>query len=177
MGAYRGITQLLGRAPIRALRAGTADEAAGYVDQLTGWAKHGRWVSLRGIDYRAALEAIEVRKAAQELRAIWVAGNEYLQAAAPWSAHKTDPAAAAVAVRLGLNLIALYAGLSEPFIPDAAAAMSRAMAAPLAWPEDPAAALRRLPAGHAFTTPEVLFRKIADEERENWQQRFSGIRA
>jgi predicted alpha/beta hydrolase len=60
MGAYRGITQLLGRAPIRALGVGTADEAAGYVDQLTGWARHGRWTSLRGVDYRAALEAIDV---------------------------------------------------------------------------------------------------------------------
>ncbi|NVB80518.1 MAG: alpha/beta fold hydrolase [Kofleriaceae bacterium] len=58
MRAYRGITKLLGRAPIRALRIGTADEAAGYVDQLTGWAKHGRWTSLRGIDYRAALDRI-----------------------------------------------------------------------------------------------------------------------
>ncbi len=50
--------------------------------------------------YQAAMEAIEVRKAAQELRAIWVAGNEYLQAAAPWTVHKTDPAAAAAMVRL-----------------------------------------------------------------------------
>jgi predicted alpha/beta hydrolase len=58
MRAYRGVTRLLGRAPIRALRVGTADEAAGYVDQLTGWAKHGRWTSLRGIDYRAALDRI-----------------------------------------------------------------------------------------------------------------------
>lgn len=60
MSAYRGVTQVLGRAPVRALRAGTADEAASYVDQLTGWAKHRRWTSLRGIDYRAALSAIEV---------------------------------------------------------------------------------------------------------------------
>lgn len=58
MSAYRGVTRLLGRAPIRALRIGTADESAGYVDQLTGWARHGRWTSLRGIDYRAALERI-----------------------------------------------------------------------------------------------------------------------
>ena len=49
--AYRGVTALLGRAPIRALRVGTADESASYVQQLTGWAKQGRWTSLRGIDY------------------------------------------------------------------------------------------------------------------------------
>ena len=42
---------------------------------------------------RQHMEAIELRKAAQELRAIWVAGNEYLQSAAPWTAIKTDPRA------------------------------------------------------------------------------------
>ena len=45
--------------------------------------------------YEAHMEAIELRKAAQELRAIWVVGNEYLQAAAPWTAIKTDPDRAA----------------------------------------------------------------------------------
>lgn len=128
--------------------------------------------------YQAAMEAIEVRKASQELRAIWVAGNEYLQAAAPWTVFKEDPAKAAAMVRLGLNLVLLYAGLSSPFIPDAAEAMAKAMGCDQAeWPEDVAAALTRLPVGHAFTTPDVLFRKISDEEREDWQKRFSGIRS
>jgi predicted alpha/beta hydrolase len=58
MHAYRGVTALFGRAPIRALRAGTADESFTYVQQLTGWSNHGRWVSLAGIDYLAQLEAI-----------------------------------------------------------------------------------------------------------------------
>lgn len=58
MKAYRGVTALFGRAPIRALRAGTADEASAYVDQLTGWARGGRWTSLTGIDYLVALETI-----------------------------------------------------------------------------------------------------------------------
>ena len=60
MAAYRGVTALFGKAPVRAVRAGTADEAATYIEQLTGWSKHGRWTSLRGIDYLVALETIEV---------------------------------------------------------------------------------------------------------------------
>ena len=56
--AYAGVTALFGRAPIRALRAGTADESATYVKQLTGWSKHGRWTSLAGVDYMVALETI-----------------------------------------------------------------------------------------------------------------------
>jgi methionyl-tRNA synthetase len=128
--------------------------------------------------YEGHMEAIEVRKAAAELRAIWVAGNEYLQAAAPWSVVKTDPDAAAAQTRLALNLIRLYAVLSRPFIPDAAAGMMAAMGSDdWKWPDDVSAALATLPAGHAFTTPDVLFRKITDEERADWQTRFAGQRA
>jgi len=58
MTAYRGVTALFGKAPIRAIRAGTADEAATYVRQLTGWTRAARWTSLRGIDYREQLGAI-----------------------------------------------------------------------------------------------------------------------
>ncbi|MEO1790111.1 MAG: methionine--tRNA ligase [Pseudomonadota bacterium] len=128
--------------------------------------------------YEAHMEAIEVRKAAGELRAIWVLGNEYLQEAAPWAAFKEDPDRAAAVVRLSLNLIRLYAVLSAPFIPDAAARMLAAMnTLDTAWPEDVAAALNVLPAGHGFTVPDVLFAKIADEEREGWAERFAGARA
>ena len=44
------------------------------------------------------------------------------------------------------------------------------------WPGDARSALDMLPAGHAFTVPEVLFAKIADEQRDEWQDRFKGIR-
>ena len=121
---------------------------------------------------------MEVRKSAAELRAIWVLGNEYLQSAAPWSTVKTDPEKAAMQVRLGLNLIRLYAVLSMPFIPFASDAMLDAMrSGNRDWPDDLAAALRVLPPGHAFTVPEVLFAKITDEQRDEWQERFKGIRS
>lgn len=58
MSVYRHVTSLLGRAPIRALRAGTADEAATYVRQLTGWSRSARWTSLRDADYTRAAETI-----------------------------------------------------------------------------------------------------------------------
>ncbi|TNJ41844.1 methionine--tRNA ligase [Phaeobacter sp. B1627] len=127
--------------------------------------------------YERHMEAMDVRKSAQELRAIWVAGNEYLQSAAPWSTFKTDPEQAAAQARLGLNLIRLYAVLSAPFIPDAADRMFAALkTTDRSWPEDIPAALSALPAGHEFTVPEVLFAKITDEQREEWQTRFAGVR-
>ena len=128
--------------------------------------------------YNALMDAIEVRKAAAELRAIWAAGNEYLQAAGPWTVFKTDPATAAMQTRLALNLIRLYAVLSAPFIPDASAEMLDAMQTTDAgWPDDVAAALEILPVMHAFHVPEVTFAKISDEQRADWQTRFAGVRA
>ena len=131
----------------------------------------------RVADYTALMAQMEVRKAAAELRGIWVVGNEYLQSAAPWSVVKTDPDHAQAQIRLALNLIRVYAILSAPFIPDAAETMMQAMGSTdWTWPTDISAALRSLPAGHAFTVPENLFRKITDEERADWQGRFAGVR-
>ena len=127
--------------------------------------------------YEGHMQAMEVRKSAGELRAIWVAGNEYLQSAAPWATFKEDPDKAAMQIRLALNLIRLYAVLGAPFIPDAAASMLAAMnTQDDTWPDDVPAALTALEPGHGFTVPDVLFAKITDEQREDWQARFSGTR-
>ena len=127
--------------------------------------------------YQTQMDAIEMRKATQELRAIWAAGNEYLQAQAPWTTFKTEPDKAAAQVRLALNLIPLYATLSAPFIPEAAEKMLTAMKVPsLGWPEDVPSALATLPAGHGFVVPEVLFAKISDDDRDAWADRFAGKR-
>jgi methionyl-tRNA synthetase len=128
-------------------------------------------------EYEDHMEAIEIRKAAASLRAAWVLGNEYLQEVAPWSTFKTDPEQAAMQIGLALNLIRLYAVISAPFIPDAAKELREAMQSDDdSWPTDVAAALEILPEGHAFTVPDVTFRKITDVEREEWQERFAGTR-
>lgn len=126
--------------------------------------------------YTAHMEGIKIRKAAAELRAIWVAGNEYLQAAAPWAAFKEDPERAAAIIRLSLNLVRLYGVLSHPFIPDAGQTMLDALRTDADWPRDVRTALDHLPQGHKFSVPENLFGKITDEQRDNWATRFAGAR-
>jgi methionyl-tRNA synthetase len=134
-------------------------------------------LQIRLTAYQAAMDAIEVRKAAAELRAMWAAGNEYLQAAAPWSVFKVDPDQAAAQIRLALNLIRIYAVLSAQFIPTASATLLSAMnTMDMDWPDDMNAAARALPAGHPFTVPENLFAKISDEQREEWVEKFAGSR-
>ncbi len=132
-------------------------------------------IATRLAAYEAAMEAMELRKAAQELRALWVTGNEYLQVAAPWTAIKSDPDRAAAITRFAFNLIRLYAVLSRPFLPDASDAMLAALNLEKAdWPADAAAALETLPAGHPFTVPPVLFAKLDDTRTTALAARFAG---
>jgi len=55
--------------------------------------------------YQRHMEAIEIRKAANELRAIWASGNEYLQDAAPWNVFKERPESAAAVIRFRLRRV------------------------------------------------------------------------
>ena len=132
-------------------------------------------LSARVDAYRVHWDAIEIRKAAAELRAIWVTGNEYLQAQAPWAVFKEDPVRAGAIVRAGLNLVRLYGLLSQPFIPDASDVTLAAMGVEeRTWPGDIAAEMESLAAGHPFSVPENLFAKISEDAREEMAARFAG---
>lgn len=126
------------------------------------------------------MEDREFRKSAQALRQLWVLGNQYLTEAAPWTAIKTDRDRAAVAVRNGLNLAALFAKVSEPFIPFTAEKIALALgeAYPARWPAlDGEIALDILPPGRVIAAPEVLFRKVEDAQVAEWRERFGGPEA
>jgi methionyl-tRNA synthetase len=132
----------------------------------------------RVADLTAQLEAMEFRKAMAELRAIFVAGNEYLTRAAPWTHVKTDRARAGAAVRMGLNLIHLFGHLAWPVMPTAARAIHQAIQdAPevIPWPDEKMAEfLDDLDHGMAIRAPDVLFAKITDEQIAEWSARFGG---
>jgi len=123
-------------------------------------------------------EAFEFRKAVAELRSAFVLGNEYLTKAAPWTVIKTDPVKAGVSVRLGLNLVHLFAHLAWPVIPDAAKRMHETLLpAPeiIPWPTEPMPEfLSFIAPGQSFSVPDVLFRKIEDTEVKGFEARFGG---
>ncbi|MEU6174843.1 methionine--tRNA ligase [Streptantibioticus parmotrematis] len=129
-------------------------------------------------EYEEHMDSLQFRKAAQALRALWSAGNAYLEEKAPWLEIKSDQDAAALTLRTAMNLIHLYAILSEPFIPASAKAMRSAFALDgdtASWvTADQARALDAVPAGTAFTVPPVLFAKITEEDLESYRERFGG---
>ena len=105
-------------------------------------------------------------------------GNEYLQEAAPWTALKTDRDRAAVGVRTGLNLVALFARLAAPILPFTAPKIAASVGVDdLSWPAPDAELLDALPAGQAVAAQGVLFAKIEDAQVAEWSERFGGAEA
>ncbi|MEU3971348.1 methionine--tRNA ligase [Streptomyces bacillaris] len=150
-----------------------AGRAAGEAE-----AKLGEEIARLLGEYEEQMEALQFRKAAAALRALWSAGNSYLEEKAPWLEIKTDADGAALTLRTAMNLIHLYAVVSEPFIPASTAAMRGAFALEndtATWvTADQAKSLDAVPAGTAFTVPPVLFAKISEEDLESYRTRFGG---
>ncbi|MDA5286254.1 methionine--tRNA ligase [Streptomyces sp. NPDC054904] len=141
-------------------------------------AKLGGQIAELLAEYEGHMETLQYRKAAAALRALWSAGNSYLEEKAPWLEIKTDPEGAALTLRTAMNLIHLYSVVSEPFIPASAQAMRSAFSladdtATWVTPEQ-AKALDAVPAGTPFTVPPVLFAKITEEDLESYRERFGG---
>jgi methionyl-tRNA synthetase len=129
--------------------------------------------------YTTNLDGKEFRKATQDLRAIWVLGNEYLATTAPWTVAKENPERAGHILNLVINFLRLVASLSAPVIPDTAekiAAILNTNSPHSFWPKADSllADLKVLAPGHAFTIPEVLFQKLDDETTAALDARFSG---
>ena len=123
-------------------------------------------------------EAMEFRKAAVAIRAAWVLGNEYLQVAAPWTALKSDRDQAAVGVRTGLNLVALFARLAAPILPFTAPKIAASVGVDdLSWPGADEDLLNVLPVGGKVEAQGVLFAKIEDAQVTEWSERFGGADA
>ncbi|MEU8751799.1 methionine--tRNA ligase [Streptomyces chartreusis] len=141
-------------------------------------AKLGEQIAELLAEYESQMEALQFRKAAAALRALWSAGNSYLEEKAPWLEIKTDKDGAALTLRTAMNLIHLYAVVSEPFIPASSAAMRQAFALPedtATWvTADEARSLTAVPVGTPFTVPPVLFAKLTDEDLEAYKERFGG---
>lgn len=150
-----------------------AGKAAGEAE-----ARLGEEIARLLAEYEEHMDALQFRKAAAALRALWSAGNSYLEEKAPWLEIKTDQEGAALTLRTAMNLIHLYAVVSEPFIPASARAMRSAFSLAddtAVWvSQEEARALASVPAGTAFTVPPVLFAKITEEDLESYRERFGG---
>ena len=126
--------------------------------------------------YNNFLTKIEIRKASQELRNMWVVGNEYLQKAQPWSVLKKDEAKAKTIIRFSFHLINLYCLISEPFIPDSCDKIRKnfGFRKNTEWPKGLKKIFDSITDENELDSPNILFPKITDSEKESFQEKFSG---
>ena len=129
--------------------------------------------------YNNFLKKIEIRKACQELRNIWVIGNEYLQNSQPWTIFKKDENKAKMIISFGFNLIYLYSLISEPFIPSACMKIREHFGLPKksGWPKNLYLFFNNISYKKNFTPPSILFPKITDDEKDNLKRKYSGSKS
>lgn len=128
-------------------------------------------------DYIKHMENMEFRKALNELRAIWVDGNNYITAAEPWTVIKTDEKKAGSALNVCINLIRVFAVLSYPIMPETALKMLSKFGikeVPALKDFDINKEISALKPGQAFEVGEMLFEKIAPEKVIDLKQKYGG---
>lgn len=128
-------------------------------------------------NYCKYMEGLEFKKAMNELRAIWVDGNNYISVTEPWTVIKTDPARAAAILRVCLNLIRIYALLSAPVMPETSAKILakfglNAADMPVLKGFNTAKEIEALQPGHKFEVGDALFERIAPEKTEELKAKY-----
>lgn len=128
-------------------------------------------------DYLKYMQELEFRKALNELRAIWVEGNNYISTTEPWTVIKEDSERAAAILRTCINLIRIFAILSAPIMPNTAEKMMETLGLNMKGAEslknfDVKSALTALKPGHKFSVGEALFERIAPEKVEELKERY-----
>ena len=127
--------------------------------------------------YLKNMNDLEFRKALNELRAVWVEGNNYITAAEPWTVIKTDAARAACILRTCINLIRIFAVLSAPIMPQTAENMLRRLGLssdnmPSLKGFNAAQEMQAVKAGQPFDVGDLLFERITPERVEELKQKY-----
>ncbi|WP_297692426.1 methionine--tRNA ligase [uncultured Eudoraea sp.] len=122
-----------------------------------------------------SIERYRFREASQELMNLARLGNKYLADEEPWKVIKEDKERVQTIMYVALQIATALAVLSEPFLPHTSAKLKRILAVEkdatsensivvhLSWP-DVSNKENLLPKSHKIGEPELLFRKVEDDE-------------
>jgi methionyl-tRNA synthetase len=135
-------------------------------------------VAERLSDYFGHLEALEFRKATAALRALWAEGNGYLEIREPWKTIKVDRDRTACTLRTALELVAVCAVASAPFIPSTCTTLQAAFPSlnfeGMRLDESLPVATALVP-DSAFKAHGLLFAKLDPTDLQAWEERFGGV--
>lgn len=128
-------------------------------------------------DYFKYMNAMEFRKAMNELRAIWVEGNNYISVTEPWTVIKTDKVRAETILRVCINLIRIFAILAAPIMPSVSEDIFKRLGLtandmPILKDFDVEKEIKMLKAGKSFEIGDALFERITPERIEELKQQY-----
>ena len=128
-------------------------------------------------NYLKYMDDLEFRKAMNELRAIWVEGNNYISSTEPWTVIKTDEAKAAMILRTCINLIRIFAILTYPVMPTVSLEMLKRLGLKAEdMPELKEFKVEReivtLKEGTPFEVGEALFERIIPDKVDELKQKY-----
>ena len=112
----------------------------------------------------AAVEGYRFREASQLLLKIARLGNKYLADEEPWKQQKTDPERVKTIMYNGLQIAAVLAIASTPFLPQTADKLKQILGLPLESKWDDLAQTEFVSAGTVLAPSELLFLKVEDDD-------------
>ena len=111
-----------------------------------------------------AVESYRFREASQLLLKIARLGNKYLADEEPWKQQKTDPDRVKTIMYNGLQIAAVLAIASTPFLPQTADKLKQILGLPLESKWDDLAQTEFVSAGTGLAPSELLFSKVEDDD-------------
>ncbi len=127
-------------------------------------------------NYMNNFDNLKIRKTMENLRLIWVAGNEYIAEKEPWTVYKTNPEEAKKIIETGLHLIGLFSVLAKPFIPESAEKIEKmitndSLKLPIG---DLKSWFESWKIKKEIETPIAVFSKIDPKKLDELKQKFGG---
>ncbi len=124
------------------------------------------------------LEQARIKPATEAILDLPRAGNQYLNARAPWDTYKTDPGSAATTIWLAVNAVRSIAVMLAPFMPSAAQRLWEMLGMEgrvhqQKW--DTASQLLVRP-GHRIGKPRPLFAKLPPDFLEKIGDQLAQVR-
>lgn len=128
-------------------------------------------------NYIKYMKGLEFRKALNELRSIWVEGNNYISVTEPWTVIKENPERAAAILRTCINLIRIFAILSAPIMPETSKKMLEKLNIsdkdmPLLTDFDIKKEISFIQPGQKFCVGDMLFERITPEKVEELKAKY-----
>ena len=130
------------------------------------------------LSFNGNMESLFFRKAIENIREMWVVGNEFIDKSSPWHLIKTDPERTKIILTMAMNLIRIYGLMIVPICPIFSEKILSVLSLKLDkdWIdlENLTEEFNFIKEGTVINIPDTMFEKITDSQKEIWKNKFRG---